>query len=106
MVRLRPAQNRDVGRVRQAVEFTLDASSTEATQTSSVGQEANGGGGNLTVESTRRGRTNRLAGHLHQLEQPRIELLDELTGSALEFRQSSGNVPEGDRRLHVVGPSP
>ena len=97
MVRLSPSRNGGARRARQATKLALDTPSSLALRISPTGQAARGGDDGLVSESTCRLRTDRLARHLHQLQQRRVELLDELAGCSLEFHSSSGSVPESDQ---------
>lgn len=97
MVRVSPSQSHDGRPAKRAAKFALDAPSRVVFRTGSVEQKADGDNGGLAVEATGRLRTELLVRHLRQLEQRRTELLGELAGSSLEFRDSSGNVSEGDQ---------
>ncbi len=97
MVRLSPSQNRDRKRAKRVARPALNVPSRVASGTGPVEREANGGDSGLVPEPARRIRGDRLASHLRQLQQRRIELLGELAGCSLEFHDSSGSVPESDQ---------
>ena len=97
MVRPSPSRNSGARRARRAAKLALDTPPRVTLRMGPIEQAASGGDGGPGSKLARGTRTDRHARHLHQLQQRRIELLDELAGCSLEFHNSSGSVPESDQ---------